>query len=161
MPLSRRRQYLTFWLVLVPSWVVAIVLGVAWVAIGAFWSIDSWQATHGGVQGSFTPLEERCGRDCTWNGEFRSDDGTYELADAQFSSGFGDPQPQATGETMSPVVVAPGGQDVYNPHDKTWAFAWIMSAMAPFITWTLIAAISRARADYLARGREQQREDQA
>lgn len=134
-----------------PSWTFAIILGIAWFAIGVFWSIDSWQATHGGVQGSFIPLEERCGRDCTWYGEFRSDDGTYELADAQFSSGFGEPQPHATGEKMAPVVVSPGGQDVYNPHDKTWAFAWIMSAMAPFVAFALIASGYQVRAGLLER----------
>ncbi|WP_166843759.1 hypothetical protein [Isoptericola sp. BMS4] len=148
-PSSRRRRLVSFWLVVVPAWVVSIALGVAWVGLGVFWSVDSWQATHGGIEGRFIPQVKNCGRDCTWSGDFVSDDGEHDLADVQFSSGFGEPQPEATGEALEPVVVSPGGIDVYNPHDKTWAFAWVMAAMGPAITWVMIIGIRQARAQSL------------
>lgn len=93
-------------------------------------------ATHRGIEGRFIPLVEDCGpKDCHWYGTFESADGAHDVLGVRFSSGFGDPQPKATEAAIDPVVIAPGGSDVYNPHDKTWTFAWIMAALGPFITW--------------------------
>ncbi|ANC32392.1 hypothetical protein I598_2874 [Isoptericola dokdonensis DS-3] len=146
---------MSFWLVTLPVWVVSIALGGAWVAIGVFWSVDSWQATHRGIEGRFIPLVEDCGpKDCHWYGAFESADGAHDVDGVKFSSGFGEPQPEATEAAIDPVVIAPGGSDVYNPHDKTWTFAWIMAALGPFFTWALIAGTSQAREDWLRKGLE-------
>ena len=140
---------MSFFLIIVPAWVASLAVGGLWLAVGIFWSADSWQATHDGIEGRFIPQVEDCGpKECHWRGDFVPDDGTDEIHDVQFSS-TGEPQPRETGEAVEPVVIAPGGSDAYNPHDKTRGLAGVMAAMAPLLTATLIAGAHRARADWL------------
>ncbi len=140
MPPSRFRRHLTLWLIVGPAWVLGVALAFALVAAGASMTIDSWRATHGGIRGEFTTSGPECFRRCTWNdGEFRSYDRTYEIADASLWSLGGGDRPRATGVTVYPVVVAPGGENVYYPDDKTWMFAWLMSAAGPIVCWLVVA----------------------
>jgi hypothetical protein len=150
---SRRRRSLTVWLILVPAWIIGILLGGVLVTTGASWTIESWRATHGGIRGEFTTHEPDCsggggrGVRCRWDGEFRSYDGTYEVARAQFSWSSG-PRPRATGLTVGPVVVAPGGDVVYYPDDKSWMFVWLFSAAGPVVCWGVVVRAHGIR-DYL------------
>ncbi|MEU4388139.1 hypothetical protein [Promicromonospora sp. NPDC023805] len=151
---SRSRRSLTLWLIVVPAWIVGILLGAVFVKVGASWTLESWQATHGGIQGQFTTHEPDCGgiprARCRWDGEFRSYDGTYEVAPARFS-GLSGQHPRATGLTVSPVVVAPGGDNVYYPDDKTWAFVWLFSALGPIACWAVVVRAHGIRDKLLER----------
>ncbi|MFD7310991.1 hypothetical protein [Promicromonospora sp. NPDC059942] len=154
MPPSRLRRHLTLWLIVGPACVLGLALAFALVAAGASITIDSWRATHGGIRGEFTTSGPECFRRCSWNdGEFRSYDGTYEVADASLWSlgGSGDP-PRATGVTVYPVVVAPGGDTVYYPDDKTWMFSWLMAAAGPVVCWQVVAKARGLRERVLERG---------
>jgi hypothetical protein len=152
----RRRRSLTLWLIVVPAWIVGILFGAVLVTVGVSWTLESWQATHGGIRGQFTTHEPDCGGGggrtggCRWDGEFRSYDGTYEVARAQFS-GLSGQRPRATGLTVSPVVVAPGGDNVYYPDDKTWAFVWLFSATGPIVCWAVVVRAHGIRDKLLER----------
>ncbi|GAA1729152.1 hypothetical protein GCM10009809_25860 [Isoptericola hypogeus] len=140
---------MSFLLIIVPAWIASIAVGGLWLAVGVFWSVDKWQATHDGIQGRFIPQVEDCGpKECHWRGDFVSDDGTDDVEDVQFSSA-GEPQPQETGAAIEPVVIAPGGSDVYNAHDRSWGLTWVMVATAPLLTAGLIAGAHQTRADWL------------
>lgn len=151
---SRLRRHLTYWLIVGPAWVAGIAVAVVLVGIGASWTTDSWRATHDGIRGEFTSSGPQCGiKGCQWShGSFRSFDGTHQAGDVMLWGLGGDGEsPEATGARVSPVVLAPGGDTVYHPDDKTWMFAWLVAASGPVVCWGFVARASAARATVLRR----------
>ncbi len=145
------------WSIAALSWCALVAL-FGGLAAGAFVSAaEVYRATHGGVEGTFTPAFESCtsgrgGISCRWSGGFTSDDGAVTLVDAMLNDDLGVEKTPSTASRAyaKPVRVVYDGEagysgHVYLPNDRLWIWEPLIGVVSLVLGWFSVRRVERWR----------------